>query len=464
MADAGVGTGREAGDYRRFVDMDHGTIDREIFSSEEIYRKELEQIFARAWNFMCHESQIAKPGDFFCNFIGEESVIATRDRQGQLQVFLNTCRHRGNAVCRADAGHASSFMCTYHGWTYDLEGNLKGVPGYRDLYHGELDKSQWGLIKAGRVESYKGFVFATMDPDAPPLEEYLGEVGRIGMDQIAARGDMMVVDGVLKNVIDCNWKITTDNNIDWYHGQVTHASTLRGNRVGGPPSAGGLPAEVREALSKPPVSDLHQRVVLGEYGHTIGGPRLTPEIRKNLSIIPRSMKMPFNDHEWRERPEAKEMLGEFGADILGHPTIFPNMLVATNGLQIGLRLPKGVNKSEIWWFTFVERHEDGRPEQVIAMATHMFGPAGLLEQDDGENWSQSTRGTQGVVASRYPLHYGMGLGHGEIQHTDKGVAYIDSPYNEHGQLWLWRAWADWMNARDWAALKRDKCPVPSGVM
>ena len=450
-------------DYGRFVDMTKGTVDRRIFSDEEIYQRELEQIFARAWNFMCHESQIPKPGDFFCNFIGEESVIATRDRSGKLQVFLNTCRHRGNAVCRAEFGHASSFMCTYHGWTYNLEGKLTGVPGFREFYHGELDKSQWGLIKAGKVESYKGFVFATMDPDAPPLEEYLGEVGRIGMDQIAARGDLMVVDGIQKNVIPCNWKFPTENLYDWYHGAVTHASMVRGNRVS-VPSTVQLSEEVREALSKPPFSEHHQRVVFGEYGHGIGGPRLTPELRKNLSLIPRAMKLPFNDHEWRERPEAKEQLGEFGSDIIGHPAIFPNLMVLNNGWQLALRLPKGVNSTEIWLFTFIERREDSRPKTVIGMATHLLGPGGVIEQDDGENWTQSTYGSRGVVARRYPLNYAMNVGRGEIQRTPTDVRYVDSAYNEHGQLWTWRAWADWMNAPDWEALKRDRTPLPSGVM
>ena len=89
-------------DYRSLVDLDHGTVDRRIFFADDIYATELARIFARAWNFMCHESQIPNPGDFFLNFIGEDSVIATRDRQGRLQVLLNTCRHRGNAVCRAE--------------------------------------------------------------------------------------------------------------------------------------------------------------------------------------------------------------------------------------------------------------------------------------------------------------------------------------------------------------------------
>src|SRR5262245_49036962 len=111
------------------VDPDKGLVDRKIFSDSEIYEAELGQIFARAWQFMAHESQIPNPGDFFQTFMGEDRVIVVRDKSGEPQVLLNTCRHRGNAVCRAEEGHATSFMCTYHGWTYDLQGKLVGVPG-----------------------------------------------------------------------------------------------------------------------------------------------------------------------------------------------------------------------------------------------------------------------------------------------------------------------------------------------
>src|SRR3954453_20810443 len=102
----------------RFVDADNALVDRKIFSDEEIYQLELEQIFARCWNFMAHESQIPNAGDFFLNYIGEDRVVVVRDKDGGVEVLLNTCRHRGNAVCRAEEGHATSFMCTYHGWTY----------------------------------------------------------------------------------------------------------------------------------------------------------------------------------------------------------------------------------------------------------------------------------------------------------------------------------------------------------
>src|SRR6478672_6236137 len=134
------------------VDPDKGLVDRKI------YEAELEQIFARAWQFMAHESQIPNVGDFFQTFMGEDRVIVVRDKEGNPQVLLNTCRHRGNAVCRAEEGHATSFMCTYHGWTYDLKGALVGVPGFKDYYHEDLNREDWGLAKAGKVESYKGFI------------------------------------------------------------------------------------------------------------------------------------------------------------------------------------------------------------------------------------------------------------------------------------------------------------------
>src|SRR5688500_7921787 len=204
-------------DFLNLVDRKKGLVDRRIFHDADIYQLELEHIFARAWNFVAHDSQIPNPGDFFMNFIGEDRVIVVRDNEGLPQVLVNSCRHRGNAVCRAEEGHSSSFMCTYHGWTYDLKGNLVGVPGFKEVYHEDLNREEWGLIKAAQVDSYGGLIFATMDPDAPPLIEFLGDVGKLNIDYFNMPGDEKLAAGVQKWSVDCNWKFAVDNVWDWYH-------------------------------------------------------------------------------------------------------------------------------------------------------------------------------------------------------------------------------------------------------
>ena len=217
----------EHSDHSDWLDTETGLLDKNIFVDRDLYELELERVFARAWNFMCHESQIPEPGDFFVNHIGEDPVIVVRDTAGAVQVLLNTCSHRGNVLCRAEIGNVKSFHCTYHGWNFGLDGTLLAVPGKADFYRGRLNTEQWGLQKAAKVEHYRGFYFATLDPDAPSLADYLGEVGRIGIDQMSVHGELVAVDGVQKNIIDCNWKIAVDNLYDWYHVNISHRSAIR---------------------------------------------------------------------------------------------------------------------------------------------------------------------------------------------------------------------------------------------
>ena len=85
-------------DYQQYVDFDKGLVDRRIFTDQEIFDLEMERIFARAWNFVVHESQIPNVGDYFMNQIGSDGVIAVRNKQKEVSVLVNSCTHRGNAV------------------------------------------------------------------------------------------------------------------------------------------------------------------------------------------------------------------------------------------------------------------------------------------------------------------------------------------------------------------------------
>ena len=110
----------------------------------------------RCWLFLCHESQIPHPGDFFTTYMGEDPVLVSRDSNGKIGAFLNVCRHRGNRVCRADSGNASAFVCAYHGWTYGSDGKLIAVPSLKEAYYDELDTSQVGLGARGTTGKLQG--------------------------------------------------------------------------------------------------------------------------------------------------------------------------------------------------------------------------------------------------------------------------------------------------------------------
>lgn len=425
-----------------------GTVAREIFSSEAVYRLEQKKIFARAWHFICHESQLREAGDFFTTYMGEHHVIAVRDEAGDINVMLNTCPHRGNSLCRAEQGRVRRFVCTYHGWNFGLDGELKGVPGINEFYGDRLDKRAWGMTRVPRVASYKGFHFACFDEEAPELPDFLGWVGRLGFDLMTARGEIELVDGIQKNRLQCNWKLAVDNVFDWYHTKFSHGSALKVNFI-------------EESL----LSLQQQMVMLGDYGHAISGPMFSDDdlaaFQAHFGGEDGAAPQTFEEYyvAFRGKEENREKLGPVGIHAAGHPNIFPNLWIATGGTQLCLRIPRGPLETELWWFTFVQKDIPAETRRnVVNFATHMFGPAGLLEQDDGENWSHSTRGTQPDYARRFPLNFAMGMGLERPIMREGGQTGMPTAVNEEGQRWLYQSWQHWMEAETWDELRRKTVP------
>ena len=205
-----------------WIDHERALVSRKIFVDHQVYQQELEQIFARCWLFLCHESMIPKPGDFFTTYMGEDPVLVLRDTGGKIRAFLNVCTHRGTRLCRAESGNARSFTCAYHGWTFRNDGKLVGVPNIRDAYYDELEFDQLGLLPVAQIASYKGMVFATFDAGAPSLPDYLGPATCWYLDTVVDRceGGIEFLPGMQKWVMPCNWKFPAENlSGDGYHVQ-----------------------------------------------------------------------------------------------------------------------------------------------------------------------------------------------------------------------------------------------------
>ena len=422
-------------DAHDLVDLDQGLVSRKIFSDPDIYQLELEQIFARCWLYLGHESQLPSPGDYINVFMGEEPVLVVRNRQGKLNAFINSCRHRGNRVCRADAGNTASFLCTYHGWTYDLDGKLIGVPGHQELYHGELNRESWGLAQVAQVASYGGLIFGTFDPDAPSLDEYLGDM-RWGLDLLVGQGDMVAVPGVIRWQMNVNWKFAADNAIgDNYHG-ITHISS----QFAGHSSAEGT----RKGAGMHKAGERTGFSVVTEYGHGFNA----DYINEN------TFNWDSPGAYWRKDPEIQNFMGPLRNRVnRTNQNVFPNLFVNSGSRELMLRNPLGPTKMEIWKTMLIDRNGPVDSRRLMMRgANRHFGPAGMFEQDDGENWDQSTYGTRGFVSRQYDLNYSMAIGHGELVVDELGPPRIESLSNEHCQLWHYRCWAEYMAAPSWKDL------------
>ena len=219
----GAGGAIEDDELRRLVT--EGRVHRRFYLDPAIFELEMERVFGRAWLFVGHASQVPNPGDFFSTVLAREPVVMVRHEDGKVHVLYNRCGHRGAKVVNEPRGNVKRFRCMYHGWTYDTDGSLGGVP-LRDGF--PADAQLQGMVRLPAVDVYRGFVFARMTQDGPTLLEHLGDV-RLALDEVADRspvGEVEVTGSFHRYYFNGNWKHQAENLADQYHAPFSHESSV----------------------------------------------------------------------------------------------------------------------------------------------------------------------------------------------------------------------------------------------
>lgn len=237
MTDIGVGQARSAGPtvqqllaadtrtvpkpllHESYEFLGSADIDKDRYLSRTFHDREVARLWKRVWQLACREEDIPEPGDYIVYDLADMSLIVVRTAAGQIRAYHNACLHRGRRLCD-DAGHANQLRCAFHGFTWNLDGELASVPCRWDFPHIEDDK--FGLPQA-QTALWAGFVFVNPDHDAVPLTEFLGELAA-HLEPFRLQDRFKAVH--VAKVIDCNWKVALEAFIESYHVIATHPQLL----------------------------------------------------------------------------------------------------------------------------------------------------------------------------------------------------------------------------------------------
>jgi phenylpropionate dioxygenase-like ring-hydroxylating dioxygenase large terminal subunit len=407
--------GRPAVDYKALVQDDR--IHASLYTDPRIFADEMEKIFHRGWVFVGHDSEIPRPGDFITRRVGAQPVLMVRGREGLVSVFVNRCRHRGTMLCPGERGHAGNFACPYHGWTYDLGGNLIGVP-YPGGY-ATLDKSAFGLQRAARVSSYRGFVFASFAADGITLADHLdAATGLIDRScDLSLTGEIELTAGWVKHRCAANWKTLPENDSDGYHLGFVHLALFKTVRMQYQRVVGD------EKAIKAVVRDWGRGHIEIDWSPGYEGPfewfggASGPVVDDYVAALER-----------RDGPElARRRIMQGPA----HTLIFPNLFLGET--NIAIVEPVDVEECVHWHTPMFLKGVPQFNSRILRMAEAGMGPASFLMPED---LIIATRNQQGLRA-RTPewLLLSRGLNRERIDDEGRAVSHVTDETTNRA---LWR--------------------------
>ncbi|WP_140847096.1 Rieske 2Fe-2S domain-containing protein [Paracoccus sp. FO-3] len=357
---------------------------RDIFTNEDLFALEMKHIFEGNWVYLAHESQIPEINDYYTTWIGRQPIVITRDKTGALNAVINACAHKGAMLCRRKQGNKGSFTCPFHGWTFSNTGKLLKVKDAKTTQYPEQfgKDGSHDLTRVARFESYRGFLFGSLNPDVASLEDFLGET-KVIIDQIVdqAPEGLEVLRGNSSYIYDGNWKLQMENGCDGYHVSSVHwnYATTMDRR-----SETGTKAVDANSWSKS---------VAGVYGFENGHILLWTNTR-NPEVRP----------VWNRREEIAARLGEEKAGFIVNQTrnlcLYPNVFLMDQfSTQIRVVRPLGVDKTEVTIFCFAPKGESAEDRaHRIRQYEDFFNVSGMGTSDDLEEFRACQTAYAGTLA------------------------------------------------------------------
>ncbi|MDO8431662.1 MAG: aromatic ring-hydroxylating dioxygenase subunit alpha [Candidatus Binatus sp.] len=407
-------------------------VHRRIYLEQEIFDLEMEHIFEANWVFVGHESEVAAAGDYKTVPIGTQPAIMTRDENGDIHLLMNRCMHRGSTICQEHRGNASTFRCWYHGWTYSNKGDLIGVP-YADGYGASFDRRRFSLIKAARVEKYRGLVFASLNPEVAPLTDYLANA-RHYIDlfmELSPDGEVEARAGVHKYGYDGNWKFQMENGVDGYHPNFVHQAFFEAQGKGFGRKVMQLFTGNSEFESKD-LGNGHSILDMAPRHRSAKGP-VSNLLRGATS---QASSDAYSSSMIRRYGEARteEIFAASNVNL----AIFPNLLII--GVQLRMTIPVSAKRTDVHLLPTTLK---GVPDEinVARLRAHesFYGSAGGGAPDDVEMFNRCSDGLRVKGAEWLELSRGI-----ERERTGGDGVVVGHITDETPQRAFYRRWKSLM--------------------
>jgi phenylpropionate dioxygenase-like ring-hydroxylating dioxygenase large terminal subunit len=410
-------------------------------------------VFGAVWVYLAHESEIPNDNDFVTRRLGLRPLIVQRDAHGTIRALYNRCTHRGTMLARADKGSAKNFQCPYHGWNFANTGKLRGVP-WPDGYACDFSQAKYNLAQVPRVESYRGFIFGTLNLDMPPLPEWLGPITR-PIDEWLDRNPGGVVEVCEANRLSYkgNWKIAYDNSADGYHVIYSHRSLLdMENRFADEASKG-----MAYYRSSPDGAPMYVQVMSNGHHFKDKRPNLNTRAGGLWALESPHPGMEHYEVEFRRRygERADALLDLAGSEPV-NINVFPNLSLLGNHIQV--IEPVSVDETNtIWYGTRIVDANGDLGEAVdeinaLRMRTQEGFP-NFGEVDDLANFEQIQRGLACPEDEWVYMHRGLGID-GRVRPQSDGTLKAPATDEIFMRAHL-RHWKRLMQARPNLAIRRE---------